>query len=177
MERRIRGGNISVVVRARPLSRYEEARGLSECIEVDADGKRLVVLDPDDKMGGLDYLRLDRSRSTTYAFDRALGPEVTQSQTFDASSSGLVGSILAGHNACCFAYGATGSGKTFTMTGSDEQPGLVTRTLVRVRARVRVRVRVSLTLSLSFGQAMPLGLRVRVRVRVRVSLTLTLTLP
>jgi len=129
MERRIRGGNISVVVRARPLSRYEEARGLSECIEVDADGKRLVVLDPDDKMGGLDYLRLDRSRSTTYAFDRALGPEVTQSQTFDASSSGLVGSILAGHNACCFAYGATGSGKTFTMTGSDEQPGLVTRTL------------------------------------------------
>ena len=93
MERRIRGGNISVVVRARPLSHYEETRGLSECIEVDADGKRLVVLDPDDKMGGLDYLRLDRSRSTTYAFDRALGPEVTQSQTFDASSSGFVDAL------------------------------------------------------------------------------------
>ncbi len=130
MERRIRGGNISVVVRARPLSRYEEARGLSECIEVDADGKRLVVLDPDDKMGGLDYLRLDRSRSTTYAFDRALGPEVTQSQTFDASSSGLVGSILAGHNACCFAYGATGAGKTFTMMGNLEHAGVIPLTLI-----------------------------------------------
>ena len=128
-ERRVRGGNISVVVRARPLSHDEEARGLYECIRVDTDGKHLVVLDPDDKMGGLDYLRLDRNRSTTYAFDRSLGPEVTQSQTFDASASALVGSILAGRNACCFAYGATGSGKTFTMTGSEEQPGLVTRTL------------------------------------------------
>ena len=54
-ERRVRGGNISVVVRARPLSHDEEARGLYECIRVDTDGKHLVVLDPDDKMGGLDY--------------------------------------------------------------------------------------------------------------------------
>ena len=128
-ERRVRGSNISVVVRARPLSHAEEARGLHMCIEVDTDGKHLAVLDPDDKMGGLDYLRLDKHRSRAYAFDRSLGPEVTQSQIFDASARGLLTDVLAGRNACCFAYGATGSGKTFTMTGSEEQPGLVTQTL------------------------------------------------
>ena len=137
-EKRVRGGNISVVVRARPLSNDEEARGLHECIEVDTDGKHLVVQDPDDKMGGLDYLRLDRNRSTAYAFDRSLGPAVTQSQTFDASASGLVESILMGRNACCFAYGATGSGKTFTMTGSHQVAG--TPVTVRVRAWVCVSV-------------------------------------
>jgi hypothetical protein len=33
--------------------------------------------------------------------------------------------VVKGFNACVFAYGTTGSGKTFTMTGSHEEPGLM----------------------------------------------------
>ena len=80
------GSNISVVVRARPLSHAEVLRGSFPCIAVDTDGKHVAVLDPDDKMGGLDYLRLDKHRDRKYAFDRSLGPEVTQNQTFDAAA-------------------------------------------------------------------------------------------
>ena len=34
-----------------------------------------------------------------------------------------------GYNACCFAYGATGAGKTFTMMGSLDAVGVIPLTL------------------------------------------------
>lgn len=33
--------------------------------------------------------------------------------------------MIGGYNACVFAYGTTGSGKTFTMTGTLESPGIM----------------------------------------------------
>ena len=35
--------------------------------------------------------------------------------------------VLDGFNVCIFAYGQSGTGKTFTMDGTDEKPGLVPR--------------------------------------------------
>jgi kinesin family member 18/19 len=32
--------------------------------------------------------------------------------------------VIEGYNACVFAYGTTGSGKTYTMTGTPESPGI-----------------------------------------------------
>lgn len=37
--------------------------------------------------------------------------------------------VLLGKNACCFCYGATGAGKTFTMLGTPEQPGVMIHAL------------------------------------------------
>ena len=41
-------------------------------------------------------------------------------------------SVLDGFNVCIFAYGQSGSGKTFTMEGSEQMPGLVPRAMGRV---------------------------------------------
>ena len=49
--------NITVAVRVRPLSQKEVMRGAFPTLEVH-DGRTIDVMDPDDKMGGLDYLRL-----------------------------------------------------------------------------------------------------------------------
>ena len=76
MERRIRGDNISVVVRARPLSRYEEARGLFECIEVDADGKRLE--DPEPAIEGGDWEPLEELQAQNDIADAGLNMPVYQ---------------------------------------------------------------------------------------------------
>ena len=35
------------------------------------DGKQINCNDPDDKMGGIDYLRLDKTKDKSYAFDPA----------------------------------------------------------------------------------------------------------
>lgn len=50
------------------------------------------------------------------------------SQVFQEVSS-LVGSVLDGYNVTIFAYGQTGAGKTFTMDGPHEDPGISTRAL------------------------------------------------
>jgi len=46
------------------------------------------------------------------------GPNVSQTRIF-SDVRNLVGSVLDGYNVCIFAYGMTGSGKTFTMTGRE----------------------------------------------------------
>jgi hypothetical protein len=48
---------------------------------------------------------------------------------YEATSSSLVSDVLMGYNATVFAYGATGSGKTHTMVGSPQQPGIMVRAL------------------------------------------------
>jgi hypothetical protein len=42
----------------------------------------------------------------------------------------LISGITGGVNATVFAYGATGAGKTFTMLGTPEKPGIMVLTLM-----------------------------------------------
>ena len=46
-----------------------------------------------------------------------------------ADASPMVVSVLDGYNVCIFAYGQTGTGKTFTMEGSEDNRGVNYRTL------------------------------------------------
>ena len=120
--------NITVAVRVRPLSQKEVMRGAFPTLEVH-DGRTIDVMDPDDKMGGLDYLRLGQNKDRSYAFDHAMEPGITQQSAFEKTTSELLPDVMQGRNACCFAYGATGSGKTFTMTGSDVLPGVIPQSI------------------------------------------------
>ena len=44
----------------------------------------------------------------------------------------LIEDVLKGYNACIFAYGATGSGKTYTMLGKHGSKGLTERSLEHI---------------------------------------------
>ena len=46
-----------------------------------------------------------------------------------AQTKSIVKSVLDGYNVCIFAYGQTGTGKTFTMEGTPEHRGVNYRTL------------------------------------------------
>lgn len=46
-----------------------------------------------------------------------------------ADASPMVISVLDGYNVCIFAYGQTGTGKTFTMEGTEDNRGVNYRTL------------------------------------------------
>ncbi|GCC37763.1 hypothetical protein chiPu_0016270 [Chiloscyllium punctatum] len=48
---------------------------------------------------------------------------------YRATTKGLIEGIISGYNATVFAYGPTGAGKTYTMLGTDYEPGIYLRTL------------------------------------------------
>ena len=52
------------------------------------------------------------------------GPGASTEDIFDKVGAEIVESTLGGINGTIFAYGATGSGKTFTMEGVNEPPEL-----------------------------------------------------
>ncbi|XP_029378222.1 kinesin-like protein KIF23 isoform X2 [Echeneis naucrates] len=64
-----------------------------------------------------------------YSFKKVFGVSVSQMELFDYVAKPLVDDLIHGKNGLLFTYGVTGSGKTFTMTGSPGQGGLLPRSL------------------------------------------------
>ena len=52
-----------------------------------------------------------------FTFDQIYGPNSTQVSVYTQTAKPAVLSVLLGYNATIFAYGQTGTGKTFTMEG------------------------------------------------------------
>lgn len=65
-----------------------------------------------------------------FDFDLVFGPEAATSSLWEEVWP-MVDSVFhqPGSHACMIAYGQTGAGKTFTMEGTAEQPGLIPRTI------------------------------------------------
>ncbi|PPD73003.1 hypothetical protein GOBAR_DD30086 [Gossypium barbadense] len=107
-------GNIRVFCRCRPLSKEEISAGSAQVVDFDAakDG---------------DIGILTGASKKTFKFDRVYTPKDNQDVFADALP--LVTSVLDGYNVCIFAYGQTGTGKTFTMEGTDQNRGVNYRTL------------------------------------------------
>ena len=79
-----------------------------------------------------DYLRHERAKKTkqkTYAFDYAFDENCSNKKVYDNTIKLLLDGVINGYNATVFAYGATGAGKTYTMTGTTRSPGLMVLTL------------------------------------------------
>eukprot|EP00038_Savillea_parva_P031411 m.86153 g.86153 ORF g.86153 m.86153 type:complete len:1042 (-) comp9657_c1_seq2:69-3194(-) len=118
--------NLLVISRIRPMADAEVLKGATETARVLGE-KVVVLLDP--ATDTEDVLRKNRSREKRYAFDHAFGPEASQTEVYETSCKFLLRGVLEGYNATVFAYGPTGAGKTFTMTGSESDPGIMTRSI------------------------------------------------
>ncbi|CAH9070142.1 unnamed protein product [Cuscuta epithymum] len=106
-------GNIRVFCRCRPLSRAEVSAGCSLVVDFEAakDGELAII-----------------NTKRPFKFDRVYTPKDGQADVY-ADASPMVISVLDGYNVCIFAYGQTGTGKTFTMEGNKENRGVNYRTL------------------------------------------------
>ncbi|XP_042054170.1 kinesin-like protein KIN-10B [Salvia splendens] len=68
----------------------------------------------------------ETSRNECFNLDGFFGQDYNNvGQIFDREVRPLIPAIFQGYNATIFAYGATGSGKTYTMQGSDLLPGVM----------------------------------------------------
>lgn len=62
-------------------------------------------------------------------FSKVFKPEVQQREIFNCVALPLVENLINGRNALLFTYGVTGSGKTYTMTGDQQDSGVMPRCL------------------------------------------------
>ncbi|XP_038879373.1 kinesin-like protein KIN-14U [Benincasa hispida] len=63
-----------------------------------------------------------------FEFDKIFSKEASQEEIYSEVEP-IIQSALDGRNVCIIAYGQTGTGKTYTMDGKMEQPGIVPRAL------------------------------------------------
>uniref|UniRef100_A0A8C9WZR7 Kinesin-like protein n=1 Tax=Sander lucioperca TaxID=283035 RepID=A0A8C9WZR7_SANLU len=116
----------SVALRIRPLSDAEQEEGAT-IVAHRVDDQMVVLKDPMEDPD--DILRANRSREKTYMFDVAFDYSASQEEVYRATTKGLIEGLISGYNATVFAYGPTGCGKTYTMLGTDKEPGIYVRTL------------------------------------------------
>ncbi|GAB7350169.1 hypothetical protein MBLNU459_g0834t1 [Dothideomycetes sp. NU459] len=120
-----------------PAPRYGQ-KGIRSVIKV-VDDKCLIFDPPEDApvqrfsrpgMGG------KRVKDQTFGFDKVFDDNTTQGDVYEATTKGLLDSVLDGYNATVFAYGATGCGKTHTITGTAQQPGIIFMTMQELFERI-----------------------------------------
>ncbi|XP_036437019.1 kinesin-like protein KIF3C isoform X1 [Colossoma macropomum] len=121
------GEAVKVVVRCRPLSRREEACGYDSIVSVDVKLGLVALRNP--------------GRATpdeplkTFTFDAAYDGTSRQGDVYDEAVRPLVDSVLQGFNGTVFAYGQTGTGKTYTMQGQwmeAERRGIIPRSFEHI---------------------------------------------
>ncbi|XP_072423636.1 kinesin-like protein KIF22 isoform X2 [Chiloscyllium punctatum] len=116
---------VRVVVRLRPYRSTEDDQQQGPCVH------------------GLDTRSLElvkwrsQAESMQYNFDAFYGDDTSQLEIYVNSVKPILSHVLNGQNASVFAYGPTGAGKTHTMLGSAEQPGVVPRSLLDIFLMVR----------------------------------------
>ncbi|KAI9226752.1 MAG: P-loop containing nucleoside triphosphate hydrolase protein, partial [Piptocephalis tieghemiana] len=119
--------------------------GLRKTVEVLGD--RVLVFDPPEPasisggggQNGSRYSaagRIKKHKDIRYGFDRVLDETATQEQVFEGTTKGLISGVLNGFNATVFAYGATGCGKTHTISGTPEDPGVIFLTMRDLYSRI-----------------------------------------
>ncbi|XP_016320891.1 kinesin-like protein KIF23 isoform X1 [Sinocyclocheilus anshuiensis] len=111
---------VGVYCRVRPLGAEDEEC----CIEV-ISNTTIQLHAPD----GLKANRNGEFKETQYSFKKVFGIKTTQRELFADVAKPLVEDLIHCKNGLLFTYGVTGSGKTYTMTGSPGQGGLLPRSL------------------------------------------------
>ncbi|KAG2673631.1 hypothetical protein I3760_13G101000 [Carya illinoinensis] len=104
---RDKGVNVQVLVRCRPLS--EEELKIHTPVVISCNESRREV----SAVQSIANKQIDR----TFAFDKVFGPTSQQKELYDQAVSPIVNEVLEGYNCTIFAYGQTGTGKTYTMEG------------------------------------------------------------
>uniref|UniRef100_A0A5F9CW42 Kinesin-like protein KIF11 n=1 Tax=Oryctolagus cuniculus TaxID=9986 RepID=A0A5F9CW42_RABIT len=129
-----KGKNIQVVVRCRPFNLAERKANAHSVVECDNVRKEVSV-----RTGGL----ADKSSRKTYTFDMVFGASTKQIDVYRSVVCPILDEVIMGYNCTIFAYGQTGTGKTFTMEGErspnevytwEEDPlaGIIPRTLHQI---------------------------------------------
>ncbi|RXH81482.1 hypothetical protein DVH24_034903 [Malus domestica] len=102
-----KGVNVQVLLRCRPFSEDELRSNAPQVITCNEYQREVAV---SQNIAGK---HIDR----VFTFDKVFGPNAQQRDLYDQAVIPIVHEVLEGFNCTIFAYGQTGTGKTYTMEG------------------------------------------------------------
>ncbi|KAJ7117340.1 kinesin-like protein [Mycena crocata] len=107
---------------------------------------RILTFDPDEKDRSKAFLErgfmppgTKRYKDKRFMFDKVFNNEAHQQDVYQATAQPLLEGLLNGYNATVFAYGATGCGKTHTISGTESDPGIIYLTMADLFQRIEDR--------------------------------------
>ncbi|CAK1367970.1 Kinesin-like protein KIP2 [Cercospora beticola] len=113
-------GNVLVSVRVRPDAGSEDKPEGEWMV----DGRRSLI-SYRGKEGG------------DYRYDNVFSPNDGNSKVYDNAAKRLVRRVMEGYHGTVFAYGMTGTGKTFSMQGTATQPGVIPLAITDIFSYIR----------------------------------------
>ncbi|NXU73630.1 KI18A protein, partial [Oreotrochilus melanogaster] len=128
--------HVKVVVRVRPESQKEKDGNFSKVVHV--VDQHILVFDPKEEEVNFFHrkklIHRDINKRTKkdlkFVFDAVFGESSSQLEVFEHTTKSIIDGFLNGYNCTVLAYGATGAGKTHTMLGSPEDPGVMYLTMM-----------------------------------------------
>ncbi|XP_011503890.1 PREDICTED: kinesin-II 85 kDa subunit isoform X2 [Ceratosolen solmsi marchali] len=107
--------NVQVVVRVRPINSKELDDHCQIIVHVDSITNTISVYN-----SNATY----EEPPKIFSFDAVFDSKSTQVDIYNETARPIIDKVLQGYNGTIFAYGQTGTGKTFTMTGTKTSPQL-----------------------------------------------------
>ncbi|ESP04165.1 hypothetical protein LOTGIDRAFT_52745, partial [Lottia gigantea] len=134
--------NVKVVVRIRPENKSEHDG--SSRIVVKTMNEHVLAFDPSEehlhtpgyKKSFTRDIRKKARKDLKFAFDYVFGPHTSNQTVYEHTTKTILDGFLNGYNCSVFAYGATGAGKTHTMLGSADRPGVMFLTMIDLYDRI-----------------------------------------
>ncbi|CAI2723872.1 unnamed protein product [Schistosoma spindalis] len=117
--------SVIVAVRIRPLTKREALNNLQCLVQIPRPGV-VHVFEPNGKKNKVREFQFDHT-FWSLNDEPSLVPHASQEFVYQTLGFPLLLRALDGYNACLFAYGMTSSGKTYSITGPPDDPGIIRR--------------------------------------------------
>ena len=76
-----------------------------------------------------EQIRITKTKEVSYFYDFVFNEKTSQNEVYRYTTSNLINQVVQGLSATIMAYGATGSGKTYTIVGKGENKGIMIRSI------------------------------------------------
>ena len=105
---------------------YLRVRGISEKLEstISVESMTTIVTSAPESSKRAQYSKKEERH---YSFCHVFAPTSQQADVFEISVAPLLDKVVQGESAVLFAYGMTNAGKTYTIQGNSQQPGILPR--------------------------------------------------
>ena len=139
--------NVKVFIRFRPANEVESS------LLQNNYGWLVPKYISDTQLGIYSDKTVKNINNSIFSFDKIFTPKSNQLDIYSNIGSLIVEDIMAGYNGTIFAYGQSGSGKTYTMYGEDifdeDKKGIIPRIVSEIFKRMEIIDDVDFTIKLS----------------------------